>query len=282
VEASRIPDIVLYRGDQLVGAIEVFHTHAVDEEKAAILAALKVPWIEVRADERLIQQSRAWTARELLPIHREGPAKPWRCESHLAALEREAAAERGHRAEAEWVVEAVRKAAVRGAEAEREAVGHSSHVCAAKLVDVLYPSGKQWRIVYYVRELCTDGMPHSIVLLRDAHTLLTLTPESQSKKEIWSRMKARVEADVHGVEVKCGATTDSPMSWARGALAARMVESASFGDWMRSTHPPRNMFDKRTGSWFVPEDLRDVRWDRAEDDHLSEPHEVWRAKRVPR
>jgi hypothetical protein len=280
LEASLIPDITLYRGDELVGAIEVFHTHAVDDEKAAILAALEVPWIEVRADERMIEQSRAWTAREPLPIHSESSAKRWRCESHVAALEGEVEAEGQRLAQAEKEAEAKREAAEKDAEAKREAARHTFRVCAAKLVDVLYPSGKQWRNVYSVCELCTDGTPHSIVLQRNATTLLTLTLESQSKKKIWSRMKAKMEADIHGVEVKRGATTDSPMSWARGALAARMVESASFGDWMRFTHPPRYIFDKQAANWFIPEHLRDVRWDRGEDDRLSEPHAVWRSKLI--
>jgi hypothetical protein len=268
VEASRIPDVVLYSGDRLVGAIEVLHTHAVDDDKAAMLAALEVKWIEVRADERLIAQENAWTAREPLPIHREGPSRPWRCKSHLAALKRELAAERRRRAQAEW-----------REEAEREAARHTQRVCAVKLVDVLYPSGKPWRNIYSVFENCTNGIPHSIGLQRGGDILLTVKLGSVSKPMIWSRIEAMLNADLRGVETKRGAKTDSPMSWARGPLAPRMSSGASAGEWkhvpLEQTHPIRYRFAKRTASWFIPEDLRDVRWDRAEDDDLSKPHEAW-------
>lgn len=272
VEASRIPDIVLYNGDQIVGAIEVFHTHAVDDEKAAILAALEVPWIEVRTDERLIAQGSSWTSREPLPIHRQGLARPWRCDSHLAALKREVAAERRRIAQDR-----------KEAEAAREAARHTRRVCAVKLVDVLYPSGRLWRNIYTVRELCTDGTPHSISLERAGDTLLTVKLKSASKPAIWSRIEAMVKADVQGVEVKRRALTDSPMTWARGPLAARMIGSATTGDWkhapLEQTHPIRFRFSKGTATWFMPEDLRDVGWDRAEDDDLAEPHEVWLLRR---
>src|SRR4051812_14146198 len=79
---ARIPDIVLYRGARAVGAIEVFHTHAVDKPKAEALARLGVPWLEVRADPALIDPDGAWTVAMPLPAHRAGPDDLWRCPRH--------------------------------------------------------------------------------------------------------------------------------------------------------------------------------------------------------
>lgn len=49
---TRRPDVVLLAEDgSIVAAVEVFHTHAVDAEKAAAFAWRGVRWIETRAEE---------------------------------------------------------------------------------------------------------------------------------------------------------------------------------------------------------------------------------------
>ena len=46
---ARRPDLTLWRDGQPVAAVEVVVSHAVDGRKAAALAALGIPWVEVRA-----------------------------------------------------------------------------------------------------------------------------------------------------------------------------------------------------------------------------------------
>lgn len=58
---SRKPDIVIYRGNQAVAAIEVRATHAVDMDKRADLEALGLPWIEIAADEDFYGGEEPWT-----------------------------------------------------------------------------------------------------------------------------------------------------------------------------------------------------------------------------
>lgn len=48
--SSTRPDIVLYREGKPIGAIEIFVTHAVDENKKALLRDAGVQWVEVKAE----------------------------------------------------------------------------------------------------------------------------------------------------------------------------------------------------------------------------------------
>src|SRR5258708_30420741 len=116
-EIRRVPDIVLEKDGVAIGAIEVLVSHAVDGEKAAALAALGVPWLEVRADERLIE-SPGWSIDLALAVHRAGGLEEWRCDRDQLVYDTAAEGQRHGR--------------VREAEARR----HTTAVAAARVVDV--------------------------------------------------------------------------------------------------------------------------------------------------
>lgn len=50
------PDIVLYRNDNPIAAIEVCVTHEIDDEKKTKLREINLPWIEVKADGEIIDE----------------------------------------------------------------------------------------------------------------------------------------------------------------------------------------------------------------------------------
>ena len=51
-QTTRVPDVALLNGDgSILLAIEIVHTHAVDEAKAADYAAADIPWIEVSVSD---------------------------------------------------------------------------------------------------------------------------------------------------------------------------------------------------------------------------------------
>lgn len=58
---SRRPDVALLKEDQVIGAIEVHVTHAVDEVKAAYYTKHNIPWVEVEATSILHAKS-TWSA----------------------------------------------------------------------------------------------------------------------------------------------------------------------------------------------------------------------------
>ena len=70
---SRRPDGVLLREGVAIGAIEIFVSNEVSHEKAEALAALGLPWVEVRADDILQGGALVWAVGSPLPIRRSGP-----------------------------------------------------------------------------------------------------------------------------------------------------------------------------------------------------------------
>jgi hypothetical protein len=91
-------------------AIEILVTHSVPQAKAALLAELKVPWIEVAADDAL-----HWDSTEALTAVRShlGP-DPWLCTDHRNS--------RDQRLRTELLLEEARRAtAVRKAREQQEA-----------------------------------------------------------------------------------------------------------------------------------------------------------------
>jgi hypothetical protein len=75
------PDVLVNANTGLLAAIEILVTHSVSQGKAAVLAELKVPWVEVAADDAL-----GWKAGEPLPVFRTHlTADAWLCFDHRAA-----------------------------------------------------------------------------------------------------------------------------------------------------------------------------------------------------
>lgn len=85
------PDIVLMAHGRAVAAVEILHSHAVDGAKARKLAALGIPWIEVRSEFAL-----AWTGKGALRVHvadaQTHPAGCAQCDAIAARAEEERSA----------------------------------------------------------------------------------------------------------------------------------------------------------------------------------------------
>src|SRR5207245_6812110 len=81
VGERRRPDIVLMRDRGPTAAIEVLVSSRVVPEKAAALARLGVPWIEVQADATLADPD-GWTPAVPLAVVRTSIDGEWRCAVH--------------------------------------------------------------------------------------------------------------------------------------------------------------------------------------------------------
>jgi hypothetical protein len=79
---SRKPDIVFYRNDKPVAAIEVKVTHAVDERKRIDLERSGLPWLEVEGKEDFYEGVYKWTPDKPLPYVRCEPHIPERTCDH--------------------------------------------------------------------------------------------------------------------------------------------------------------------------------------------------------
>ena len=77
------PDLALLREGQVIGAIEVLVTHAVDERKAKYFEDNRIPWLEMRATPALYEGDAPWQISDPLPGRPEGPGyfpQRWTCD----------------------------------------------------------------------------------------------------------------------------------------------------------------------------------------------------------
>ena len=143
---SRKPDIVFYRNGAAVAAIEIFATHAVDEEKKADLKALGIPWLEVNAidiyepDE--FEFTEPWSiSQPLRHVNSDPPIPLWTCDKCLEGPTRHLSrvhAQEEARAEAE-AAEAIAAASRRGE--VRKYAGPENRIVKAKAVCLFRDDG---------------------------------------------------------------------------------------------------------------------------------------------
>lgn len=256
------PDILLMRDGGAIGAIEVLVSHAVSPEKARVLAELGVQWIEVRADESLASPG-SWTPVDPLAVAHTSDEREWRCDAHRAL-----------HAKLLDTLETSRLA-------QREAARHAAVLVAARVVDVYHAGGARERFIYRVRELTIDGRPHALQLQRGGLELESAELSATiDRREAWPRLRSAFDADIERLKRDERSFIDSPMRWARGDAAENIVDEAladrvAYDPTPLATRFPRRWFhNAKTGEWFLPSDMRDVRWDRPQDDVFA-PHPAW-------
>lgn len=250
-DARRRPDIVLRRAGQAIGAIEVCVTHAVSDDKSAALAHLGVPWIEIRAHESLLDPEHGWRIGTALPAARIGPGEThdgWRCQRH-----------------------------------ERR----ETRLCAARVVDVYRAGGDHERLIYRVDELRVEGVTRALTMRRHGRDIATARCDwsLKSQRAAWPALMKTFHADLRTLTESPGAFADSPMRWARGDVAENLVHEALAdiqpGDPtpLATRYPRRWFFARERGHWFLPGDMRSVRWDRPLLDAFA-AHPAWTASRA--
>ena len=247
------PDIVLRKSGAPIGAIEVLVSHRVSDEKAGALENAGLPWIEIRADESLLDGDTAWHANRALPVERvgqRGTSRTWRCDEH---------------------------------------VRRSRRLRGARVVDIYRDGGAHYRLIYRVDEERVEDAAVAFVLRRDARELASHPCDEtrEAQRAAWRTLHASFTEDVRRMVGNGEGTAfwDSPMRWASGDAAANLVEEA-FLD-MRSgdptplvtRYPKRWYFARARGRWFLPVDMRDVRWDRPEHDVFA-AHPAWTVSRA--
>jgi hypothetical protein len=144
------PDIALLREGQVIGAIEVLVTHAVETEKAEFYNRRFIRWVEIQGSEPFYQGDTKWSPEQALTIHRIGNEIPnWLCDSCRAAYQKAMA-------EAEAQAEFERTDRI---------VTH-----AAMVVDFYHPSGKHTRQVYFAKAKMQEGIWRLAYVVTDSNS----------------------------------------------------------------------------------------------------------------
>lgn len=259
---SRRPDVLLLRDGAPVGAIEIVVSHTVAEEKANALAAAGIPWVEIDADP-LRREAGDWRLDEPLDARRANDVAAWRCPQH----ERE----RVFRASVS------RPMAVR--EPSPDACVRSTILRAARVADVYHPSGGRERFIYRILEQLENGVPSQRRLMRGTLEVASVDYDSADVDDDSEShpLQLAFRADVAKLCAADDCFADSPMRWAGEGIAEFIANEAMFDrrlpdpTVLATTFPRRWFYSPQTKRWFLPERMRDVRWDRGADDPLG-PH----------
>ena len=246
------PDILLARNGVPIAAIEVLVSHRVPDEKAAALENAGLPWIEVRAHSGLLEGESAWSLNRALPVERVGGAagtsRTWRCDAHLRRSRR-----------------------LRG----------------ARVVDIYGAAGVHYRSIYRVDEQRVEDAVVALVVRRDGREVAShpCNDTSDAQRTAWRALRIAFTEDVQRLIGQGTGFHDSPMRWASGNAAANLVEEALLdvrsGDPtpLVTRYPRRWYFARASGRWFLPDDMREVRWDRPQHDAFA-AHPAWTASRA--
>lgn len=123
------PDVALIKSGEVIGAIEVYVTHAVDEIKAKRLELYQVDWIEISGHIGFYEGRDAWHPHQPLdPIKQEPKSPSWLCSE----------CEKRQRVE----------------EFKRN---NPINILSARIIDLYYESGKKYRRTFYVKEARRNG-----------------------------------------------------------------------------------------------------------------------------
>ena len=249
-DGRRRPDIVLRRGGEAIGAIEVLVTHPVSDEKSASLARTAVPWIEVRADEKLLDPANGWRPDNALPVARIGgaPNDGWRCERHRR---------------------------------------HETLLIAARVVDIYRDEGDRERLIYRVDELRVEGATQALSLRCHGRDIATERCDGslKSQRAAWPTLMKAFHSDIRTRTGSPDSFADSPMRWAKGDVAENLVDEALADIQphdptpLATRYPRRWFFARERARWFLPRDMRSVRWDRPSIDAFA-VHPAWVASRA--
>lgn len=177
-----------------------------------------------------------WRVDEPLKVRAEGGRMPWRCAEHRAPL------------------------------------------LAARVVDVYQPEGRRQRFIYRISEVDAGGP----ALRLQCGTREVATVPLAVAAAARAGVRLAYEEDLRRLAGSAGSFTDSPMRWAAAAAAENIVDGAVFDRIGRDPTPLATTFPRRwfyaasTGRWFLPREMRDVRWDRPDADAFA-AHPAWRA-----
>ena len=276
------PDLTLWRGEELLGAIEVLVTHQVGKEKAAILEKLGVPWVEVDAADLRPD----WRPTEPLPCRKIVPRVVYTCDVCVSAA---TDARRREREESERKRDHMRRSRERESALRRQAANlqarmRSNGVLAQRLLvfDHLLADGKVDRDGIVIADTFRGGRKTSafVGVLGSARVLGTADLPTQDDyralravaDEYLTGHRGRVDPHVGWLNVM-DALKHSHELWGREADQHRWsgepgspwrVEWSEPGldslDLLRfyfvrylSGLPVRYWWSRNTGRWFLPD-----------------------------
>jgi competence CoiA-like predicted nuclease len=211
------PDIALLSKGRVIGAIEVYLSHAVTDEKIQYFDSENIAWLEVSAQEAVYEGSDAWTPEKPLAIYRSRPAlEPWTCGKCQAAAEKQQKQKEYKRSNYE-------------------------EIHAAKMVDFYYKSGKKFREVYYVMKKVEDNEWTKAWVKTERNQVLASETAPITQDSLRNLNNAVRRSIVKRQEM--GALVDEVVKWNPWVYGKRFVARDT------ERYPFRYVWDERQKTW---------------------------------
>lgn len=177
LEATR-PDIALLAQGQVIGALEILVTHAVDARKAGYFAQQAIAWLEIPAAPALYEAPTAWTAADPLPLLPDDvPYPPWLCAECTRREERERPAREREQRRQQQRLQRQQERAQKRAQYAREIEIH-----VAMMADIYFAGGKKYREVFYVKKHIKGNEWRKVWVENEKKTLLTIHPTNEQPR----------------------------------------------------------------------------------------------------
>lgn len=259
------PDIALWKNGHPLAAIEVFVTHAVDEEKAKRLRALKIPWVEIPGEESLYLGDTAWHSIQSLPISKHSWQTQWQCN---VCVEREIAKQ-------EWEK--------RAKEEKEWNQNNGEQVICFKLMDWYFPYGRWLRCLFMINKMLQSGqiVEFNLTYLRsslnydriksfdsDHYYLVSKINDSTNEHDAIATLidkgKIFLKRQIQEHQIRL----DSPMPWVYG-------KPPYFEDFDNHNFPRRYFFNRKTRQWFLPKDTKEEKWYENDGTPIRRFREYW-------
>lgn len=211
------PDISILFNGNVIGAIEVFVTHSVEEQKEQFFKEQNISWLELRATEALYEGSHTWTPEKPLSFYRiYPPIERWTCDECQEA----------HRKRKEQL------------EYQRN---NYETVHAAKMVDFYFRSGKKYREVYFVMKKVVNQEWVKAWIKTEDGTVIA-AEKGPITKESLKKLNYVVQKRIEDFRKK-GAIVDEFMTWQLWVKGNKFVARAT------DKFPFRYYWDDRIDEW---------------------------------
>ena len=210
------PDIALLKKGKVIGAVEIFNTHRVNEIKEKKLNKLKLPWIEIRATEDLYIGENYWTHQKPLPVARVYPEiERWTCKD------------------------------CKTNDQEFEEVqldNGTKNVHAVKMIDFYYPS-RRYRELYWILIKTIRGKRVEIEVLNRKNKIIA-NQTGDIEKTGFKYIKQEVNIDANNKIKKGALLKDNVMKWQiwEGGIKGLVNDT--------NRHPPNYFWDIDGKKWI--------------------------------
>ena len=237
------PDIALLREGRVIGALEIFVTHAVDDRKIAYLVKHHVAWLEFAARPEMYEPPTAWKKVEPLPLSSsEIPYPAWSCEE--CALKKEQERQQREKDEERRRIHNER---IERTRQEREQYEQDNVVYVAMMFDVYYNSGKKYREVFFVKKRFKDAQWIRSSVENENHKVLLAIdhPEGESAGNRALQKIKRWVGDYHAALDLQGHMVEITVDWTRWEEGKRFVARDT------DRHPFKFFWNENVKRWVV-------------------------------